>query len=415
MELYYSFSVLIVLASFFAYLNHRYLKLPSTIGIMIIALISSMVLVVSGKLFPNTFNHFSVLLKDVDFTEVLMGAMLNFLLFAGAIHINLVDLKEQRGPVMIFSTVSVVISTFVVGYLLYILAPMLGIPMPFIFCLLFGALISPTDPIAVLGVLKEAKVKKSLETKVAGESLFNDGVAVVIFAVILQLTQGVDMDLSFGNISWLLIKEAVGGFILGIVLGLGASNAMRKIDDYKVSVLITLSVVMGGYLIAHSMHISGPLTMVAAGLVIGNYGKRTAMSATTKDYLNKFWELIDEILNAVLFLFIGFELLIIPNLTEYWQIGLASIALVLLARFVSIYIPVLLIPFKNKFSKGTIKVLVWGGLRGGVSIALALSVPESDYKAPLVAATYFVVVFSIIVQGLTVGKIANKALSKQEE
>ncbi|RZK49188.1 MAG: sodium:proton antiporter [Pedobacter sp.] len=415
MELYYSFSVLIVLASFFAYLNHRYLKLPSTIGIMIIALVTSMLLVVAGRLFPNSFNHLSILLKDVDFTEVLMGAMLNFLLFAGAIHINLVDLKEQRGPVIIFSTVSVVISTFAVGYLLFLITPFLGLEIPFIFCLLFGALISPTDPIAVLGVLKEAKVKKSLETKVAGESLFNDGVAVVVFAVILQLTQGKEMDLSFANISWLLIKEAVGGFILGIALGIGASNAMRKIDDYKVSVLITLSVVMGGYLIAHAVHISGPLTMVAAGLVIGNYGKRTAMSATTKDYLNKFWELIDEILNAVLFLFIGFELLIISNLSEFWQIGLASIVLVLFARFVSIYIPVLLIPFKNKFSKGTIKVLVWGGLRGGVSIALALSMAEGPYKAPLIAATYFVVVFSIIVQGLTVGKVANKALSKVEE
>lgn len=415
MELYYSFSVLIVLASFFAYLNLRYLKLPSTIGIMIIAMITSILMVITGNLFPKTFSHFSALLQDVDFTEVLMGAMLNFLLFAGAIHINLKDLREQRGPVIIFSTVSVVISTFAIGFILFYVAPLLGVHLPFIFCLLFGALISPTDPIAVMGVLKEAKVRKSLETKVAGESLFNDGVAVVIFAVILQLANGSDIDISFGNISWLLIKEAIGGFLLGTLLGLGASNAMRKIDDYKVSVLITLSVVMGGYLIAHSMHISGPLTMVAAGIVIGNYGKRTAMSETTKDYLNKFWELIDEILNAILFLFIGFELLIIKNVTSYWQIGMISILIVLFARFISIYIPVILIPFKNKFSNGTIKVLVWGGLRGGVSIALVLSMSEGPYKATLVAVTYFVVVFSIIVQGLTVGKVATRVLSKEEE
>lgn len=414
MELYYSFSVLIVLASFFAYLNLRYLKLPSTIGIMIIAMFSSIVLVITGSLFPKLFGHFSTLLQDVDFTEVLMGAMLNFLLFAGAIHINLKDLREQRGPVIIFSTVSVIISTFAVGFILFYTAPLLGMEIPFIFCLLFGALISPTDPIAVMGVLKEAKVRKSLETKVAGESLFNDGVAVVVFAVILQLAQGSEIDISFGNISWLLIKEAIGGFLLGTLLGIGSSNAMRKIDDYKVSVLITLSVVMGGYLIAHAMHISGPLTMVAAGLVIGNYGKRTAMSATTKDYLNKFWELIDEILNAILFLFIGFELLIIKNITGYWQIGLISIAIVLFARFISIYIPVVLIPFKNKFSSGTIKVLVWGGLRGGVSIALVLSMNEGPYKAVLVAITYFVVVFSIVVQGLTVGKVASRVLSKEE-
>lgn len=372
-------------------------------------------MVITGNLFPKTFNHFSNLLQDVDFTEVLMGAMLNFLLFAGAIHINLKDLREQRGPVIIFSTVSVVISTFAIGFILFYVAPMLGVHLPFLFCLLFGALISPTDPIAVMGVLKEAKVRKSLETKVAGESLFNDGVAVVVFAVILQLAEGSDIDISFGNISWLLIKEAIGGFLLGTLLGIGASNAMRKIDDYKVSVLITLSVVMGGYLIAHSMHISGPLTMVAAGIVIGNYGKRTAMSETTKDYLNKFWELIDEILNAILFLFIGFELLIIKNVTTYWQIGMISILIVLFARFISIYIPVILIPFKNKFSNGTIKVLVWGGLRGGVSIALVLSMNEGPYKATLVAVTYFVVVFSIIVQGLTVGKVATRVLSKEEE
>ncbi|PYF77376.1 cation:proton antiporter [Pedobacter nutrimenti] len=415
MELYYSFSVLIVLASFFAYLNLRYLKLPSTIGIMIIAMVTSILMVVTGNLFPKTFGHFSTLLQDVDFTEVLMGAMLNFLLFAGAIHINLKDLREQRGPVIIFSTVSVVISTFAIGFILFYTAPLLGIELPFIFCLLFGALISPTDPIAVMGVLKEAKVRKSLETKVAGESLFNDGVAVVIFAVILQLAEGSAVDVSFGHISWLLVKEAAGGFLLGALLGLGASNAMRKIDDYKVSVLITLSVVMGGYLIAHAMHISGPLTMVAAGIVIGNYGKRTAMSDTTKDYLNKFWELIDEILNAILFLFIGFELLIIQNVTTYWQIGLVSILIVLFARFISIYIPVILIPFKNKFSNGTIKVLVWGGLRGGVSIALVLSMNEGPYKSILVAVTYFVVVFSIIVQGLTVGKVATRVLSKEEE
>lgn len=377
-------------------------------------MLSSIVLVFTGSLFPKTFDHFSTLLQDVDFTEVLMGAMLNFLLFAGAIHINLVDLREQRAPVIIFSTVSVVISTFAVGALVFYISPLLGFQVSFIYSLLFGALISPTDPIAVMGVLKDANVQKSLETKVAGESLFNDGVAVVIFAVILQLAQGSDIAISFTNISWLLIKEAFGGFLLGTLLGIGASNAMRKIDDYKVSVLITLSVVMGGYLLAHSIHISGPLTMVAAGIVIGNYGKRTAMSAVTKDYLNKFWELIDEILNAILFLFIGFELLIIRNITDYWLIGLCGILIVLFSRFLSIYIPVKVIPFKNKFSSGTIKVLVWGGLRGGVSIALVLSMDEGLYKPLLVGITYFVVVFSIIVQGLTVGKLAKKVLSVEE-
>lgn len=413
MELYYSFSILLVLASFFAYLNLRFLKLPSTIGVMIIAMITSIILVVFGHIFPDTLTRFSKLIAEFDFTEVLMGAMLNFLLFAGAIHINMLDLKEQRWPIIVFSTLSVILSTLIVGVLLYNILPLLSLQVPFIYCLLFGSLISPTDPIAVLGILKNANVPKSLETKVAGESLFNDGVAVVVFAVILQLAQGRNIDLSFSHISWLIIKEALGGFLLGMALGITASKAMRKIDDYKVSVLITLSVVMGGYLIAHAMHISGPLTMVAAGLIIGNYGKKTAMSPITKDYLNKFWELIDEIMNAILFLFIGFELLLIPDILGYWQIGLMCILLVLFSRFLSIWIPTLVIPFKEKFNRGTIKILVWGGLRGGVSIALALSIEEGPHKQMILAITYFVVVFSIVVQGLSIGKLANKVLPKE--
>lgn len=413
MELYYSFSILIVLASFFAYLNLRFLKLPSAIGIMVIAMFSSVMLVVFGKFFPETLTEFSQLLTGVDFTEVLMGAMLNFLLFAGAVHINIADLREQKVPVMLFSTVSVIISTFAVGLILYYILPVLGFEMPLLYCLLFGALISPTDPVAVLSILKEAKVPKSLETKVAGESLFNDGVAVVVFAVILKLASGDSFDITFGNISWLLLKEAGGGFLLGTLLGITASKAIKSVNDYIVSVLITLSVVMGGYLIAHAMHISGPLTMVAAGIIIGNYGKRTAMSEETKDYLNKFWELVDEIMNAVLFLFIGFELLLIPNILDYWVVGVVSIIVVLAARFISIWIPTFMIRFRQKFSPGTIKVLVWGGLRGGVSIALALSSGDSEYRSLLIAITYFVVVFSIVVQGLTVGKVAGRALAEE--
>lgn len=411
MELYYSLSVLIVLASFFAYFNVRFLKLPSTIGVMILAMAVSIFLVLFGKTFPNTLNHISTLIHGFDFTELLMGAMLNFLLFAGAVHINLKDLREQRGPIMVFSTLSVVISTLAVGTLLYFILPFLGVTLPYMYCLLFGSLISPTDPVAVLSILKKAGVKKSLETKIAGESLFNDGVAVVVFAVILQLAQeGPNPTVSYAI--WLLIKEAGGGFLLGIALGIGASRAMRKIDDYKVSVLITLSVVMGGYLIARELHISGPLTMVFAGLIIGNFKKRFAMSPVTKDYLDKFWELNDEILNAILFLFIGFNLLVIKDINNYWLPGLACIILVLFSRYVSIWLPTKFIKFREKFSKGTIKVLVWGGLRGGVSIALALSINDGPYKDIIIAITYFVVVFSIVVQGLTIGKVASKAFPK---
>jgi CPA1 family monovalent cation:H+ antiporter len=410
MELYYSFSVLIVLASFFAYINHRFLKLPSTIGIMSMAIVASIVIRFAGdRLFPDTSSHIVNLISGLDFTEVLMGAMLNFLLFAGAIHVNIADLKEQRLPVLTFSTLSVVVSTFVIGILVYYLIPLFGLELPFIYCLLFGALISPTDPIAVLGILKKADVPKSLETKIAGESLFNDGVAVVLFAVILQLTQTDAVDLTFGGVSWLLAKEAIGGLLLGALLGITASKAIKGIDDYIVSALITLSVVMGGYLIAHSFHISGPMTMVAAGLIIGNYGKRVAMSPVTKDYLTKFWELIDEILNAILFLFIGFELLLIPDLQSYWIVSVVAIFVVLFARFISIWGPSLIVPFKPEFSRGTLTVLVWGGLRGGVSIALVLSVNSELYKDLLLEMTYFVVVFSILVQGLSIGRVSQRA------
>lgn len=411
MELYYSLSALIVLASFFAYLNVRFLKLPSTIGVMVIAMAVSIFLVVFGNIFPNTLHRISTLIHGFDFTELLMGAMLNFLLFAGAIHINLKDLREQKRPIMVFSTVSVIISTFAVGTFVYFI-PINGLEIPFLYCLLFGSLISPTDPVAVLSILKEAKVRKSLETKIAGESLFNDGVAVVVFAVILELAQGTASDLTVWNVIWLLVEEAGGGFILGMLLGITASRALRKIDDYKVSVLITLSVVMGGSLIATSLHISGPLTMVFAGIFIGNFKKRFAMSPVTKDYLDKFWELNDEILNAILFLFIGFNLLIIKNLENYWLPGIACIVLVLFARFISIWLPTKFIKFREKFTPGTIKVLVWGGLRGGVSIALALSINDGPYQDAIIAITYFVVVFSIIVQGLSIGKLANRVLEK---
>lgn len=417
MELYYSFSALIVLASIFSYLNYRFLKLPSTIGIMVIAIVVSIFLVSFGEtVLPRTFGHLHNLMTGIDFTEVLMGAMLNFLLFAGGIHINIDDLKEQFVPVVIFSTAGVVISTFVVGFGMYYLLPFVGISLPFIYCLLFGALISPTDPVAVLSILKQANVSKSLETKVAGESLFNDGMAVVVFTVVLQLAIGNAVDLNIESIGLLLLKEAGGGLLLGVVLGWITSRLMREVDDYIISVLVTLSVVMGGYLIARQMHISGPLTMVAAGLFMGNFNVRFKMKSVTQDYLIKFWELIDEILNAVLFLFIGFELLMIKDLSHYMIPGLVAIIVVLFARFISIWGPTKFMSFRTRFSPQTVKVLVWGGIRGGVSIALALSIPKNENSTIVLSITYCVVVFSIIVQGLTIAKVANpKKIAKEEE
>lgn len=417
MELYYSFSALIVLASIFAYINYRFLKLPSTIGIMVIAITVSTFLVLFGEsVLPKIFVRLNHLMDSIDFTEVLMGAMLNFLLFAGGIHININDLKEQFRPVFIFSTIGVVISTFVVGFGVYYLFPLIGIQIPLLYCLVFGALISPTDPVAVLSILKQAKVSKSLETKVAGESLFNDGMAVVVFTVILQLAVGKEVDLGVENIAMLLLHEAGGGLLLGVLLGWITSRLMREVDDYIISVLVTLSVVMGGYLIARQLHISGPLTMVAAGLFMGNFNVNFKMKSVTQDYLVKFWELIDEILNAVLFLFIGFELLMIKDLQNFIIPGIVAIVVVLLARFISIWGPTQFMSFRSRFTPQTVKVLVWGGIRGGVSIALAMSVPKNEYSTAILSITYFVVVFSIIVQGLTIGKVANpKKIANEEQ
>jgi len=383
---------------------------------MVIAIIVSVTLVASGENFlPKTTTHLTELVHSLDFTEVLMGAMLNFLLFAGGIHVNIKDLKEQFGPVVIFSTVGVIISTFAVAFGTFYLLPLVGIQMPFIYCLVFGALISPTDPVAVLSILKQAKVSKSLETKVAGESLFNDGMAVVVFTVVLQIAIGKEINLNVENIGLLLLREAGGGLLLGVLLGYTASRAMRVVDDYIISVLITLSVVMGGYLIAHEMHISAPLAMVAAGLFMGNFSESFKMKSETQDYLIKFWELIDEIMNAVLFLFIGFELLLIKDLNEYLVAGGICIMIVLLARWVAIFVPTKFMAFKYRFSPQTVKVLVWGGIRGGVSIALALSIPVNEYSQIIISITYCVVVFSIIVQGLTIAKVANPKKIATEE
>ena len=416
MELYYTFSVLIVLASLFAYLNVRFLKLPGTIGIMIIAMLVSVgIRLLGDQFFPETTREFFQLIKEFDFTEILMGAMLNFLLFAGALHVNISDLKEHKWPIFTYATVSVVLSAFIISGMLFYVAPILGIEIPFIYCLLFGTLISPTDPIVVLGILKEAKVPKMIETKITGESLFNDGVAVVMFAVVLKMATDTTFVASFGSVSWLFLLEAGGGIILGGLLGITASHVMKKIDDYKVTVLITLAIVMGGFLIASELHFSSPLAMVIAGLIIGNYGKKHSMNETTRDYLGKFWELIDEILNAILFLFIGFELLVLPDLQDQLLLGVIVIFIGLLARTLSIFIPAQTILRKNTYSKGSLITMVWGGIRGGVSIALVMSIPNSagEIKDVLLEITYIVVLFSIVVQGLTVGKVAKKVLKEE--
>ena len=412
MEIYFSFSLLIVVATLFSFLNHQYLKLPSTIGIMIIAIFFSIFLVNFGDkiLSKSILNFLRDLPKGLDFTEILMGVLLNFLLFAGGIHIKISDLREHRGAIGIFATLSVVMTAFFVAFAIYFISSWVHTPMEFIHCLLFGALIAPTDPIAVLGVLKEAKVEKSLQIKVAGESLFNDGTAIVFFIVVLQIATGSDSDISFFNITWFFIQEFFGGILVGLLLGILAKKVIKITSDYKIAVMSTLSIVMGGYVLCRGLHVSAPLAMVSAGLFIGNLKfSKAKNSEELTDYLHKFWEVIDEIFNAILFLFIGLEVIIITDLQQYWKAGFVAIIVVLLARFLSIYIPSKAIRYKKPIDNHTIKVLTWGGIRGGVSIALALSIPATiASKEAIVAITYFVVVFSIVVQGLTIGSVANK-------
>lgn len=408
MELYNTFSIIIVLAAVFGFVNFKFLKLPNTIGVMLISIIVSVAAVIIGWWKPSIFETTIHLIQTVDFNTILMKIMLSFLLFAGAIHININDLRKESKAVLTFSTAGVLISTFAVGGLLYGTARIFSLPVDFIYCLLFGALISPTDPIAVLAILKEANIPKSLEVKISGESLFNDGVAVVVFTSIYEIiTAGLE-NLSAGAILLLFFREACGGVLFGVLLGYAGFAMLRSIDNYKVEVMITLAVVMGGYMLADRLHVSGPLAMVAAGIITGNKGRKLGMSNTTRDYIDKFWEMTDEVLNAILFLLIGMEMLVVKFTPVYIWLGAITVGIVLLARYLSVIIPISFLRINTVFERNAVTILTWGGLRGGISVAMALSVPRSMFGEMFFTITYVVVVFSIIVQGLTIGKIARK-------
>jgi CPA1 family monovalent cation:H+ antiporter len=403
-------SFLIVLSALFAYVNYKYIKLPGTIGLMVTGLIFSVGLIISGYISETVLDKVKESINKLNFSNLLLDIMLSFMLFAGAIHIKIDDLKEQKLPILLFSTLGVVIATFVVGIIAYYVLHAFGLEVKFIHCLLFGSLIAPTDPIAVLGILKDAKVPKSLETKIAGESLFNDGIAVVVFLSILEISQHSDT-FTWSDVALLFAKEAVGGAVLGLVLGYGAFWLIRSIDNYKVEILITLAVVMGGYSFAEIVHTSGPLAMVLAGIIVGNHGVKYGMSDLTEEYVNKFWELIDEILNAVLFVMIALHLLVIPFKTEYLTILPIMLIITILARYLSILLPAQVIRLKHiKITHRTVLVLTWAGLRGGISIALALSLKSDMSKDLWVATTYFIVAFSILFQGLSIGKVTKKLI-----
>ena len=410
MKLFNVLAILVTLAAVFSYVNHRYIRLPNTIGLMLISLLVSLGLIALGLLGLGLEEDARHLLENIDFDETLLHGMLSFLLFAGALHVNLGDLAKQKWLIGTLATFGVVGSTFIIGFISWWLLAAMGFELPLIYCLLFGALISPTDPIAVLGILKKAGVPDSLETKITGESLFNDGVAVVVFLVFLEIAKGTH-EITVLMVAGLFLKEALGGVVYGLTIGAVTYWMLKSVDNYQVEVLITLALVTGGFALADVLHISGPIAIVVAGLLIGNHGRLLAMSQRTRDRLDTFWELLDEVLNAVLFVLIGLEILILTFSRMYFIAGLLLIPLVLVARFLSVGFPVIILRLFRSFSPNVIKILTWGGLRGGISVALALSLPPGKNRDTILAITYVIVVFSIIVQGLTIGRLVRKSTS----
>ena len=411
MELFNIIAVLITLSALFGYVNHRYIKLPTTIGLMFISITMSLGMVILGHLGQfglGLERQWVDMIRGIDFNKTLMVGMLSFLLFAGALHVDLSELLKQKWQIGVFATFGVVLSTFLAGSLMYAISGWLGIGLTFIYCLLFGALISPTDPIAVLGILKKAGAPKDLEIKITGESLFNDGVGVVVFITLLNIANG-GQEVAPGEILLLFGEEMIGGILLGLAAGWIAYLLLKSIDNYQVEILITLALVTGGYALATAIHTSGPIAIVVAGLLIGNHGRRFAMSEKTRLNLDMFWELIDEILNALLFVLIGIELLVITLSGRYLLAGCMAIPVALLARSISIGLPQSLMSLGRKFDFKSLQIMTWGGLRGGISVALALSLPAGPGRASIITMTYVVVVFSILVQGLTIKYLFKKS------
>ncbi len=400
-------ALLLVLAGVFGAINYLFLKLPSSIGILVVALLASLGVMGLDLLLPGIDMTGAIRTQVIglEFSDALLEGMLGLLLFAGALHVKLSDLRDQWPVVFLMATLGVGLSTAVVGVGFSWITGM-----PLLVALTFGALISPTDPVAVLGVLKQANLRKSLETKIAGESLFNDGVGYVVFLVLVGLAfpHGDDHGSGLAGAATLFFQEAAGGALLGGVLGWLTFRVMRRIDDYSLEVLLTLGLAFGGYELAVWLHVSAPIMAVVAGLLIGDVGAKYGMSEETREYVDRFWELIDEILNAVLFLMIGVEVFAIAFNLDFLLAGVMSIALALTGRLAAVLVPALMLkPFRD-FGPGMVRIMTWGGLKGGISVALALSLPDNEWKPLILSCTYIVVLFSIIVQGLTVGRLATR-------
>jgi len=408
-------AVITTITAVFSFLNYKFIKLPTTIGIMTVSLLASLCLILLQYLGVSEVTDIAnSLSKAVIFDEVVMNGMLSFLLFAGALHVNINDLSERKWPIALLSTFGVLITTFLFGYASYYVMQVIGLDIPLIYCCVFGSLICATDPIAVLGILKKAGAPKSLSIKIIGESLFNDGVAVVVFLVLSSIAIGTN-EVTTTDIGILFAEEAIGGIVYGLLLGAVGYYMLKMVDNYQVEILLTLAVVIGGYALAQQIHVSGPIAIVVTGLMIGNHGRLLAMSDTTRKHLDQFWELLDEILNAFLFVLIGIEVLVIDFSPNVLIAGMVLIPILLLARFLSTSLLLGVLKFREEFTKHTELLLTWGGLRGAISVALALSLPPSETKDILVGITYIIVVFSILVQGLTIGKLIEFLLKKEDK
>ncbi|WP_299212922.1 sodium:proton antiporter [uncultured Dokdonia sp.] len=413
MDYFLIITILVGLSAAFGYINVRFLKLPNTIGLMLITIVFTLAVFALSYFDATLLNAERYIIKQIDFRTVLLDIMLSFLLFAGALHTNFEQLKIQRWPVFVFSTFGVLVSTFLVGTVMYYLLPLLGLQVAYIYCLLFGALISPTDPIAVLGILKQAGAPKKLETKIVGESLFNDGVGVVVFLTIFQIASFGTDTIEVVDIFKLFGQEVIGGIVLGGVIGWIVYRLMKSIDDYDIEVIITLAGVMVGTAVAHQFHVSAPLAMVTAGLIVGNDTVRgSSMSEITENYVDKFWELIDILLNTLLFVLIGMEMLVLAIEGKYIMAGLLAIPIVLACRYASLLGPIAFFKKRLNFVPKTNLIMTWGGLRGGISIALALGLSDEMHRDLFLVITYVIVVFSILVQGLTVGGLIKRVQKK---
>ena len=409
MEYFLITTILVCLAAVFGFINVKFLKLPNSIGLMLITIVFSLAILGLSVFDDTLLMAEKEIITSIDFQTVLLDVMLSFLLFAGALHTNFEQLKVQRWPVLVFSTIGVLVSTFLVGTVTYYILQLISLEVDYIYCLLFGALISPTDPIAVLGILKKAGAPKRLEAKIVGESLFNDGVGVVVFLTIFKIASSGSEKIGASQVLELFGMEVLGGIAVGLLIGFITYKLMKAIDDYDVEVIITLAAVMGGTAIAHHYHFSAPLAMVTAGLIVGNDTVRsTTMSEITESYVDKFWELIDILLNTILFVLIGMEMLVLSLEGDYVIAGLLAIPIVLLCRYASLLLPIRFFQKKLDFVPNTDLIMTWGGLRGGISIALALSLTSEMHRELFLVITYFIVVFSILVQGLSVGKIVEK-------